>query len=60
MWSTGAGSDVMERIAAPMVGGVVTSFGMELLVYPVLCFLWRWHRELKPALAAHPGTRLPS
>jgi Cu(I)/Ag(I) efflux system membrane protein CusA/SilA len=36
MWSTGTGSDVMKRIAAPMVGGVVTSVIMELLVYPVI------------------------
>jgi Cu(I)/Ag(I) efflux system membrane protein CusA/SilA len=36
MWSTGTGSDVMKRIAAPMVGGVVTSVLMELLVFPVI------------------------
>jgi len=41
MWSHGAGADVMKRIAAPMVGGVVTSGIMELLVYPVIFFLWR-------------------
>jgi Cu(I)/Ag(I) efflux system membrane protein CusA/SilA len=41
MWSTGAGSDLMKRIAAPMVGGLVTSFAMELLVYPAVYFLWR-------------------
>jgi Cu(I)/Ag(I) efflux system membrane protein CusA/SilA len=41
MWSHGAGADVMKRIAAPMVGGVVTSGVMELLVYPVIYFLWR-------------------
>ena len=41
MWSHGAGADVMKRIAAPMVGGVVTSGVMELLVYPVIFFLWR-------------------
>jgi len=34
MWSIGAGSDVMKRIAAPMVGGVFSSFLLELLVYP--------------------------
>ena len=36
MWSAGAGADVMKRIAAPMVGGLATSFALELLVYPVL------------------------
>jgi Cu(I)/Ag(I) efflux system membrane protein CusA/SilA len=51
MWSQGAGADVMKRIAAPMVGGVVTSFLLELLVYPVIFTIWKWHREVKPALA---------
>jgi Cu(I)/Ag(I) efflux system membrane protein CusA/SilA len=41
MWSHGIGSDVMKRIAAPMVGGVVTSVIMELLVYPAIYFLWK-------------------
>jgi len=41
LWATGSGSDVMRRIAAPMVGGVVTSFFGELLVYPSIYFIWR-------------------
>jgi Cu(I)/Ag(I) efflux system membrane protein CusA/SilA len=41
MWSTGTGADLMKRIAAPMVGGLVTSFAMELLVYPAIYYLWR-------------------
>ena len=41
MWSTGTGADLMKRIAAPMVGGLVTSFAMELLVYPAIYFLWK-------------------
>lgn len=41
MWSTGTGADLMKRIAAPMVGGLVTSFLMELLVYPPIYFLWK-------------------
>jgi Cu(I)/Ag(I) efflux system membrane protein CusA/SilA len=41
MWSTGTGADVMKRIAAPMVGGLFTSFLMELLVYPPIYLLWR-------------------
>jgi len=41
MWSTGAGADVMKRIAAPMIGGLFTSFLMELLVYPAIYLLWR-------------------
>jgi Cu(I)/Ag(I) efflux system membrane protein CusA/SilA len=40
-WSHGTGSDIMQRIAAPMVGGVVTSVIMELLVYPAIYFLWK-------------------
>jgi len=34
LWSTGTGADVMKRIAAPMVGGLVTTFLLELTVYP--------------------------
>jgi Cu(I)/Ag(I) efflux system membrane protein CusA/SilA len=41
MWSHGAGSDVMKRIAAPMIGGVVTSAIMELAVYPAIYLLWK-------------------
>jgi Cu(I)/Ag(I) efflux system membrane protein CusA/SilA len=41
MWSHGAGADVMKRIAAPMVGGVITSGLMELLVFPIIYFMWR-------------------
>jgi Cu(I)/Ag(I) efflux system membrane protein CusA/SilA len=52
MWSTGAGADLMKRIAAPMVGGLVTSFALELLVYPAVYILWK-EREL-------PGTAAPS
>jgi copper/silver efflux system protein len=42
MWSTGTGSDVMRRIAAPMIGGLFTSFILELVVYPVIYYLWKW------------------
>mgnify|MGYP003591813940 CR=1 FL=1 len=45
MWSTGAGADMMKRIAAPMVGGLATSFALELFVYPAVYLLWR-KREL--------------
>ncbi len=41
MWAVGAGSDVMKRIAAPMIGGLGTSFLLELLIYPVIYFLWK-------------------
>ncbi|HEY3380532.1 MAG TPA: CusA/CzcA family heavy metal efflux RND transporter [Vicinamibacterales bacterium] len=42
MWATGTGSDVMKRIAAPMIGGIFTSFILELVVYPVVYQAWRW------------------
>jgi Cu(I)/Ag(I) efflux system membrane protein CusA/SilA len=47
LWATGAGADVMRRIAAPMVGGILTSFVGELLVYPSIYFVWR-SLKLKP------------
>ena len=53
MWSTGAGSDVMKRVAAPMVGGLATSFLLELLVYPAIYLLWKWHAEVRRQ--AEPG-----
>jgi Cu(I)/Ag(I) efflux system membrane protein CusA/SilA len=48
MWSHGTGADVMKRIAAPMVGGVITSFVLELLIYPVIFTIWKWRREVRP------------
>jgi len=47
MWSTGAGADVMKRIAAPMIGGIFTSFVMELGVYPAIYAIWKWNFGLK-------------
>ena len=41
MWSHGTGSDVMRRIAAPMIGGIFTSFLLELLVYPAVYEIWK-------------------
>jgi copper/silver efflux system protein len=41
LWSTGAGAEVMKRIAAPIVGGLATSFLMELIVYPTLYEQWK-------------------
>jgi len=48
MWSTGSGADMMKRVAAPMVGGLVTSFLLELLIYPVVYAAWKW-RGLRKA-----------
>jgi Cu(I)/Ag(I) efflux system membrane protein CusA/SilA len=50
MWSHGAGADVMKRIAAPMIGGIISSFALELLVYPAIYEVWRSravNREIK-------------
>jgi len=41
LWSTGAGADVMKRIAAPMVGGIVSALVMVLLVLPVIYSFWK-------------------
>ena len=46
MWSHGAGADVMKRIAAPMIGGVISSFLLELMVYPAIYEVWK-ARELR-------------
>jgi len=50
MWATGTGADVMKRIAAPMIGGIFTSFLLELLVYPAIYQIWKWNFELKKTL----------
>jgi Cu(I)/Ag(I) efflux system membrane protein CusA/SilA len=65
MWSTSAGSDVMKRIAAPMIGGLATSFLLELLVYPAVYKLWKrrasHHPSLEPvAEKADPSVRRAS
>jgi len=52
MWSTGAGADVMRRIAAPMIGGIFTSFILELVVYPAIYEVWKWNTEVKKQVAA--------
>jgi copper/silver efflux system protein len=51
LWSTGAGADVMKRIAAPMIGGIFTSFVLELVVYPAIYEVWKWNSEVKRQLA---------
>jgi copper/silver efflux system protein len=54
MWSIGTGADVMKRIAAPMVGGLFTSFALELLVYPAIYATWKWRYDMRR------GARQPS
>jgi Cu(I)/Ag(I) efflux system membrane protein CusA/SilA len=47
LWSTGAGAEVMKRIAAPMIGGLAISFVMELIVYPVIYEQWKLRKALE-------------
>jgi Cu(I)/Ag(I) efflux system membrane protein CusA/SilA len=41
LWAHGSGADVMRRLAAPMIGGLAVSFVMELLVYPIIFYIWK-------------------
>ena len=50
LWSSGTGADVMKRIAAPMVGGLVTSAVLVLLVYPALFAIWK--RRSLPSISS--------
>jgi Cu(I)/Ag(I) efflux system membrane protein CusA/SilA len=59
MWSTETGSDVMKQIAAPMVGGVVTSFLLELLIYPAIYTIWKWWAEVRPVSRQQPTETAP-
>ncbi len=59
MWSVGAGGDVMKRIAAPMIGGILTSFLMELIIYPPIFAIWKWNFEVKPTLKGHRARLMP-
>jgi len=53
MWTTGTGADVMKRIAAPMIGGMVSTTVLTLLVIPVIYALWRW-REVNRRQEGRP------
>jgi len=59
LWSTGTGADVMKRIAAPMVGGLVTSFLLELTVYPAIFAIWKG-RGLSPSEAVREASSPPT
>jgi Cu(I)/Ag(I) efflux system membrane protein CusA/SilA len=58
LFSNGTGSDLMKRIAAPMVGGLVTSFILELLIYPVIYKLWILHKKKILMLSIITSTKL--
>jgi copper/silver efflux system protein len=59
MWSDGSGSEIMKRIAAPMIGGVVTSAVIGLLLYPILYFFWRKRHLPQGATEAAPQISEP-
>jgi len=63
MWSMGTGADMMKRVVAPMIGGLVTSFILELLVYPPVYEIWKWHFGMKRGRMQHrlpePGSNQP-
>jgi Cu(I)/Ag(I) efflux system membrane protein CusA/SilA len=56
MYGHGTGHEAMKRIAAPMVGGVITSFLLELFIYPAIYLLWKWHFEVRPQRFQAPIT----
>jgi len=58
LWSAGMGTDLMKRIAVPMVGGLASSFLMELLVYPVVYSIWRERQMSQSAELVASDTRL--
>jgi Cu(I)/Ag(I) efflux system membrane protein CusA/SilA len=57
LWSTGTGSEIMKRVAAPMVGGILTSFALELLVYPAIYSVWRQRTLSSPDPAPTPTSK---
>jgi Cu(I)/Ag(I) efflux system membrane protein CusA/SilA len=63
LWATGSGADVMRRLAAPLIGGLAVSFAMELLVYPIIFYLWKrmgmgHHHEETKVMKTHEGNGL--
>src|SRR5215204_2851848 len=58
IWATGSGADVMKRIAAPMVGGLITSAFLTLEIIPVISTYWRQEQLLWEQLAPLDPTRL--
>ncbi|MEJ2091793.1 MAG: CusA/CzcA family heavy metal efflux RND transporter [Syntrophobacterales bacterium] len=57
MWGSGAGSATMKRIAAPMIGGVITSFFLTQLIYPCIYTIWKWNFEVKKQRPSEPSER---
>ncbi len=53
MWATGTGADVMKRLAAPMVGGVLSAMLLTLIVIPAIYVIWRWEIQVRSVAEAH-------
>jgi Cu(I)/Ag(I) efflux system membrane protein CusA/SilA len=63
LWAHGTGADTMRRIAAPMIGGLLISFVMELVVYPVVFYMakrWQLRQELESDSRTGGGSALLS
>jgi Cu(I)/Ag(I) efflux system membrane protein CusA/SilA len=60
LWSLGTGADMMKRVVAPMIGGLLTSFVLELLVYPPIYEIWKWNFALRRGSVVPPGALPPS
>jgi Cu(I)/Ag(I) efflux system membrane protein CusA/SilA len=58
LWASGSGADVMKRIAAPMVGGLITSAFLTLEIIPVVYTYWRQEQVLRERLAELDPQRL--
>ncbi|WP_022947084.1 efflux RND transporter permease subunit [Methylohalobius crimeensis] len=54
LWSTGSGADVMQRIAAPMIGGVVSALVMVLIVFPAIFAIWKMKVGFGGGVKAEP------
>ena len=59
MASLGTGADMMKRVVAPMIGGLFTSFILELLVYPPIYEIWKWNFEMKHGAAIPTAIPIP-
>ena len=55
LWAGGAGAEIMRRVAAPMLGGLVTSAFLTLEVIPVLYTIWRWRQLQQAQCVPVPG-----
>ncbi|MBL8787451.1 MAG: efflux RND transporter permease subunit, partial [Deltaproteobacteria bacterium] len=55
LWSDGTGADVMKRVAVPLFGGVITSFLLELTVYPAIFAIWKGYRREPAASVGAAG-----